>query len=120
MIKYRDTRNTISIDLPEECGYADYSVECSYTFDKVEEKYWLSMGIKRKDIGNIHEIDSQYISSNKQNIKQNICRIVEYASLSGYFNKYIEGYEYTYKCFDRGNELFEAELLNGNTDGGVA
>ena len=35
--------------------------------------------------------------------------MIEDASLSGYFEKYIERYEYTYKCFNRGNELFELE-----------
>ena len=41
----------------------------------------------------------------------NIRRIVEYASMSGYFDEYIEKYEYTYKCFDKGNDFFEKESL---------
>ena len=42
-------------------------------------------------------------------VRQNLTKMIESASLSGYFEKYIERYEYTYKCFDRGNELFELE-----------
>ena len=34
MIKYRNKRTTLTIDLPEECGHTGYSVDCSYSFDK--------------------------------------------------------------------------------------
>ena len=47
----------------------------------------------------------------KENIRQNICKIVEQLSLSGFFNYYIECFEYTVKCFDKGNEIFESEKL---------
>lgn len=31
--------------------------------------------------------------------------------MNGYFDKYIQKYEYTYKCFDKGNDFFEEEAL---------
>lgn len=119
MLKYKNKGYTIEINLPEECGYKDYSVECTYKFDKEIEKYLLSMWIKRNDIGDkfkidSQEIDTQYISGTKENIRQNICKIVEQASLSGFFEYYIERYEYTYECFDRGDELLEKERLRGD------
>lgn len=109
---------TIRIQLPEECGYKDYSVKCTYKYNKTKEKYSLSMWLKRDDIDDdfkidSQEIDTQYIPGNREIIEDNICRIVEQASLSGYFNYYIERFEYTYDCFDRGNELFEKERLAG-------
>ncbi len=75
------------------------------------------MWLKRKDIDDkfkidSQEIDTQYISGTKESIRQNICRIVEQASLSGFFDYYIERYEYTCKCFDRGNDLFEKEMID--------
>lgn len=74
------------------------------------------MWLKRDDIDDdfkidSQEIDTQYISGTKENIEDNIIRIVEQASLSGYFDHYIERFKYTYDCFERGNELFEQESL---------
>lgn len=116
MLRYQNKGQVIEIKLPEECGHEGYSIECRYLFDKVRGKYLLSMWLKRDNVDDTfkidsQEIDTQYISSTKETIKSNICRIVEQASLSGYFDYYIERYEYTYKCFDRGNELFEQERL---------
>ena len=116
MFRYQNKGQVIEIRLPEECGHKGYSIECRYLFDKVRGKYLLSMWLKRDNVDDTfkidsQEIDTQYISSTKETIKSNICRIVEQASLSGYFDYYIERYEYTYKCFGRGNELFEQERL---------
>lgn len=62
------------------------------------------------------EIDKQPISGTKDTIEDNICKIVEYASISGYFEEFIEKFEYTYNCFDKGNELFETERLSKLND----
>ena len=115
MIKYRDKRTTLTIDLPEECGHEGYSVDCSYSFDIEQKQYLLSMGLRRNDIGDIQSIDSQYVSGDKNTIEYNIQHIVKYASMSGYFEKYIQKYEYTYKCFDKGNDYFEKEKLGEET-----
>lgn len=119
MLRYKNKGYTIEIALPEECGHKDYSVECTYQFDKEKEKYLLSMWLKRNDIDDKYkidsqEIDTQYISGTKENIRQNICRIVEQASSSGFFDFYIERYKYTHKCFEKGNEIFEEERLGEN------
>lgn len=116
MLRYRNIGYTIEINLPEECGHRGYSVECRYQYSKEEDKYLLSMDLKRKDVGDRMKIDAQHvdtqlISGTKETIRQNICKIVEQASLSGFFEPYIERYEYTCKCFDRGNELFEDERM---------
>lgn len=116
MLRYQNKGQVIEFRLPEECGYDGYSIECQYLFDKTRSKYSLSMRLKRDDIDDTfkidsQEIDTQYISGTKETIKENICRIVEQACLSGYFNYYIDRYEYTYKCFDKGDELFEQERL---------
>lgn len=114
MLRYENKGYVIEIKLPEE--YKGYSIECRYQFDKTKEKYLLSMWLRRDGIDDIfkidsQEIDTQYISGDKTNIRQNICKIVEQASLSGFFDSYIERYEYTAKCFAKGNALFEKERL---------
>lgn len=55
------------------------------------------------------EINTQYITSTRENIKKDVCAIVEQAANSSYFDKSIETYEYTQKCFERGNAEFENE-----------
>ncbi len=117
MLGYQNKGYTIEINLPEECGHKGYSVECTYQYNKKKEKYSLSMWLKRNDIDDkfkidSQEIDTQYISGTRETIRQNICKIVEYASLSGFFEYYIERYEMTYKCFDLGHELLEKEMMD--------
>lgn len=118
-VKYKG--NTIEIDLPEECGHEGYSAECTYKYDKHKEKYILSMWLKHKDIDDkfkidSQEIDTQYIPGTRETIVDNICKIVENASLSGFFEYYINRYEYGKACFERGNDLFENERLGLPTD----
>lgn len=110
---------TIRIKLPAECGYEGYSVKCTYKYKKAKEKYLLALWLKRDDIDDdfridAQEIDAQYIPGTRENIESNIIRIVRQASLSGYFDRYIKRFEYTCKCFERGNALFEQERLTEN------
>lgn len=118
MLRYQNKGYTIEIPLPKEYGYGGYSVECRYLYDKSVNKYSLSMWLKRSDVDEkfkveSQEIDTQYINSTKENIRHDICLIVEEAAKSGYFDFYISRYEYTYSCFERGNELCEKERLDG-------
>lgn len=119
MLKYENKGHVIEIKLPKGCGYVGYSVECRYQFDKKKGKYQLSMWLKRDDIGDrfkieSQHIDTQYISGTRENIRQNICLVVEQACKSGFFEKYIKAYQYTYECFDRGDELFEKERMHND------
>lgn len=112
---------TIRIELPVECGHNGYSVKCTYKYNKRLDKYMLDMWLMRNDIDDefqirSQEIDKQPISGTRETIEDNICKIVEYASLSGYFEEFIQRYEYTYGCFDRGNELFGQERLEKLND----
>lgn len=112
---------TIRIQLPEECGYKGYSVKCTYKYNKKLNKYILDMWLMQDGIDDefqirSQEIDKQPISGTKDTIEDNICKIVEYASISGYFEEFIEKFEYTYNCFDKGNELFETERLSKLND----
>ncbi len=109
MIQYRNKRTTITIDLPKKCGYKGYSVDCSYSFDKNKKQYLVSMELFRNDIKDKQFIDTQYVNGDKTTIDFNIRHIVEHASMSRYFKEAIQKYEYTYKCFDKGNAFYEEE-----------
>lgn len=107
---------TIRINLPKEYGYEGFSVKCTYKYNKKEEKYKLSMWLYWHDIDDDFKIDSQeintqYILGSKETIEDNIYKIVEKASVSGFFDQYIERFHYTYNCFERGNEIFEHERI---------
>ena len=111
-MKYKNNGYSIEINLPKK--YSGYSVECQYRFDKEKEKYILSMWLKRNDISNRFRIDSQkigtqYISGTRETIRPNICRIVEQACLTGYFDSFIHDFEKLYECFDKGFELLSKE-----------
>lgn len=130
MMKPRHNGNTLTISLTK-WGYTNYIAECEYYFDKLKEKYSLSIWLSRNDIEDrMHlsskKIDTQYISGTKETIVENICRIVHQAATivddktgKKYFDHYVERYEYELACFERGNELFEHERLN-KYSGGVA
>lgn len=107
---------TIEINLPTECGYADYSVECTYRYIKAREKYSLSMWLKYNGIDcrfnmNPQEVDSRYIASTKDTIVDNICEVVKQLCEAKFFDHYVERYEYEMMCFERGHDLFEKERL---------
>lgn len=126
MMKPRCKGNTLTISL-SKWGYPNYIAECEYHFDKVKEKYSLSMWLNRCDLEDrmrlsSKKIDTQYISGTKETIIENICRVVHQAATvsdengARYFDKYVERYEYELACFERGNELFEKELLEKPND----
>ena len=121
MLKSDYKGTTIEIILPEECGHEGYIVDCTYRFDKSAGKYLLSMWLRHKHIRNgfslaPQEVDTQHITSTKMTIARDIRRIVEYACLNGFFEEYIQRYEYEQRCFERGNELFERERSMGHND----
>lgn len=113
MLRYENKGYLIEVKLPE----SDYSVLCRYKYDKNKDKYLLSMWLMRNDIDDTfkidsQEIDTQYISGDKSTIRDNIVKIIEQAYESNFFDYYIERFEYTYKCFDKGNDFYEAERLS--------
>lgn len=116
MLKSKYKGITIEIELPEECGHDGYIIDCTYRQGKTEDKYLLSMWLRHKSIRNgfnlaPQEIDTQYITSSKMTITRDIRKIVEHASLIGFFEEYIQRYEYEQRCFERGNELYERERM---------
>lgn len=101
---------TVRVSLPEECGYEGYSVKCTYkAHENDKDKYYLSMWLKHDNTDDDFKIDTQCISGNPSTIVKNICRIVDYASLSGFFDKYIKKLEYNKKCFMYGKEVLESK-----------
>lgn len=126
MMRPKFNGNTMTINL-SHFGYENYFVECAYHFDKHKGKYLLSMWLNRDDLEDkmklsSKKVDTQYISGTRETIVENICRIVHQATTVPneygvrYFDRFVERYEYELKCFERGNELFEAERMANLND----
>jgi len=109
MIKSKFLGTTREIMLPKDYGYDGYSVECTYKYDKSQEKYKLTMWLKHMNSNNKSKIekytetqyiDSQYIPGNQENIIENIQKIVEQMCLERHFDYYIDRMECKYKLND--------------------
>ena len=118
MLRYKNLGYTIEIDLPPyNERYRGYTVLCTYRYDKSNDKYLLHMWLKyESDIIPINrqKVDTQYISGNKDTIRNNILKIVEQASESGFFDEYVERFENYMKCFTKGNNFYEDERMNND------
>ena len=119
MLKPRYKGTTIEIKLPNE--YKNYSVECTYRYIKPKEKYELSMWLKYDAVRDrfrieSQEIDTQLIPGTKETIQDNVCRIVEQMCAAKSFKEYVSRYKYTYKCFDKGNEIIENAKTTDTTN----
>lgn len=110
MLKKNYLGTTISFVLPNQ--YKGYVVDCTYKYIKDMNKYALNMWLRRADIDNRLQICSQettvqYITSDKENIQNDIARLIEQAANSTFFDDYITRFEYYDKCFTYGNDYFE-------------
>lgn len=93
----------------------DFSVQCRYKYEKKDECYSLAMWLV--DLENhttckidMIEIDTQPLKkSTKDTIWKDIRNIVEYAFSIGFFNTYIERFNFVNECFSAGYDLLTKE-----------
>ena len=116
MLKKLYLGTTISYELPEN-QYKGYVVDCTYKFVKHMNKYAVNMWLRRYDINDrlpikSQEINTQYITSNKDEIQNDIVNMIEQAANSTFFDEYIDRFEYYVKCFNYGNTIFEEKWVN--------
>lgn len=92
--------------------YQYYDVVCQYQYDKGEGKYKLHMWLKRGGPGlykvDHMDVDTQYVSGDRNTIRSNICRIVEQCVKNGFLNEYIDNYEFWLACFEKGYKFYAA------------
>lgn len=116
MLKRNYLGTTLSFALPKN-QYKGYVVDCTYKFIKHMSKYAVNMWLRRTDIDDRYqicsqEVNTQYITSDKDNIQSDIHALIEQAANSTFFDEYIERYEYYHECFDYGNSHFEKIRLS--------
>ena len=94
--------------------YRGYAASCRYKYIKDKDKYSLSMWLKHKTIDSLFRIeyegiDTQYISGDRDTIRDNICRIVQQMMEQSRFDYFIDRYEYDMKCCEKGAEILDGE-----------
>lgn len=111
MLKYKNIATIVtSIDL-----HNNYSIIAFGNWNKENNCYTVTFYIKRNDIDLLELIEKQenvlFNNSDMKSIRTDIANYVTTLLSDGFFNYYINRYEYEQKCFDKGNELFEVERL---------
>ena len=106
---YRGCKDIITIDL-----HNDYTVIAIKSWNPDEQKYIVEFRITEKSIDKwdlIQEMESVEFNVNYKTINKAILKHVANLLSEGFFDYYIDRYEYEIKCFDIGNEIAEKERL---------
>ncbi len=102
---YKSNDNILSIDL-----HNGYSVIVIKTWHKNERYYSIELFLKENTISKwdlIDDISEIRISSNYKYINSAILKKIAVLLKEGFFNHYINRYEYEMNCFEIGNEISE-------------
>ena len=104
-IKVADS--VISIDLGNH-----YTVIVLKTWNIEKQNYTIQLMLKENSVDKwdlIEEAETIEINTNHKFINSAILKQIDLYLSEGFFDKYIDRYEYELKCFDRGNKLYESE-----------
>ena len=109
---YRGCKDILTIDL-----HNDYSVIAIKSWVSNEHKYVIQLMLKEKTVDKwdlIEKAKSLEFNVGHKIINSAILKHVANLLSDGFFDYYIDRYEYELKCFDIGNEIFENERLTDN------
>ena len=108
---YRGCKDIITIDL-----HNHYTVIAIKSWNSDEHKYTVQLMLKDNTVDKwdlIEKADEIEFHVGYKIINKAILKHVATLLSDGFFDYYIDRYEYELKCFNRGNELFENERLSG-------
>ena len=107
--KYKGLENIITIDL-----HNDYTVIAITSKNEETNKYNSSLFLKENTVDDwklIQDAENIEFDGNVRNINAAILKHVATLLHDGFFDYYINRYEYEMNCFDIGNEQMEKERL---------
>ena len=110
--KFNNSNEVITIDL-----HNGYSVIAITGFDVENKVYITTLFLKDNTIDTwklIEKADKLVFHANNNTINSAILKQVSTFLEDGFFDSYIQRYEYEMKCFDIGNDLEESERLNAS------
>ena len=106
---YRGCKDILTIDLHNK-----YTVIAIKLWNLDEQKYTVQLMLKENTVNKwdlIEKAESLEFNVGHKIINSAILKYIATLLSDGFFDYYIDRYEYELKCFDRGNELFEIERL---------
>ena len=104
---YRGCKDIITIDL-----HNDYTVIAIKSWNQDEKKYIVQLMLKEKTVDKwylIEKAESLEFNVDYKIINKAILKHIATLLSDGFFDYYIQRYEYELKCFDIGNEIIEKE-----------
>ena len=112
--EYRGCKDILMIDLHNE-----YTIIAIKIWNKEKENYTVELRIKENTVNKWDLIDNRNDSkpeefvfgTNYRYINSAILKYVSQLFEDGFFDYYIERYNYEIKCLNRGNSLYEEERL---------
>lgn len=110
--KFNNTNEVLTIDL-----YNGYSVIAVTGFNTENKVYTTTLFLKENTIDTwklIEKAENLEFNANQNTINSAILKQVSTFLQEGFFDYYIQRYEYEMKCFDVGNDLAESERLNAS------
>ena len=110
--KFNNSNDVIMIDL-----HNGYSVIAVTGFDAENRIYNTTLFLKDNTIDTwklVEQADKLEFRANQNTINSAILKKVSEFLNEGFFDYYIQRYEYEMKCFDIGNDLEESERLNAS------
>lgn len=107
--KINNSNEAIMIDL-----HNGYSVIAVTGFNTENRIYTTTLFLKDNTIDTwklVENAENLEFHANQNTINSTILKKVSEFLKEGFFDYYIERYEYELKCFDRGNEIIEKERM---------
>ena len=106
---YKGCKDILTIDL-----HNDYTVIAIKSWNPDEKKYYVQLMLKENTVDKwdlIEKAESIEFDVDYKIINRAILKHVATLLSDGFFDCYIERYEYELKCFNIGNEIAEKERL---------
>lgn len=110
--RFNNSDNVITIDL-----HNGYTVIAVSGWQPKCRNYITTLFLKDNAIDTwslIEQAESLEFQANNKTINSAILKQVSIYMADGFFDSYIDRYEYETKCFEKGNDLFETERLVGS------
>ena len=106
---YKGCKDILTIDL-----HNDYTVIAIKSWNPDEHKYTVELRLKKNSVDKwdlIEKAESLEFNVDYKIINKAILKHVATLLSDGFFDYYIDRYEYELECFDRGNSIIEKERL---------
>ena len=113
-INYMGCKDILTIDL-----HNNYTAIAIKSWNPDEQKYYVQLMLKENTVDKwdlIENAESIEFSVDYKIINKAILKHIATLLSDGFFDYYIERYEYELMCFDIGNDIQDKKILGGEND----